>query len=708
MDEVKVKINNCNNIKNGEVSIIRNKLNIKYGINGTGKSTISKALELISQAKPLDDLKPFDSLEDILPSVNGGEQFETVSLFNEEFVKDVVFKEDEVIENAFDVFIRTQDFDEKQNELNEKLKTLTIDINSKDIVINLKSKLDQLRGKLELNKDKKSIKKNTNYKAILKKENIFNIPEGLEKFAPFFSDNTVCINWIDWKTKGKTFENKEICPYCGEKFLPTFSQDSLVFSDTFKKTEVNNLTKILVDFENLNDYVSEEKMSIITSCIKEQKDESTINAILSAFLTEYIYIEEKLNTITNFNKNIYDPNSPKKLDIILNNMKIEKSIFNYLGSNSFFEVIDYINSKLDELIQIAMEIKVAIGKLQSVLTKTISASIIDINSFLDSAGISYHLSIEVNSSEEARAVLKYVTKEDEYSVPKIRKHLSWGEKNAFSLILFMFYSISIGADLIVLDDPISSFDINKKYAILHRMFSKQTGLYPRSLYGRTVLMLTHDFEPIIDFGIIKKLPLDALDIKFIRNDKGMLKEIPVDLENDVKSVTEGLKKYIKNTELGIIHRVAFLRKYIEHEGSDEYEEAYNVLSSLIHGRLTCTYADGTIIDGDFELKGIQDIKEWITDFDYQSLIANVYNEAITRLYFEESNRYLKLQLFRALFEICPSKEIKEDDVLLKFIHESYHIENDYAYYLDVIKFEIIPEFIIDIIDEYMKKTYADE
>ena len=450
-------------------------------------------------------------------------------------------------------------------------------------------------------------------------------------------------------------------------------------------------------------------MSIITSCIKEQKDESTINAILSAFLTEYIYIEEKLNTITNFNKNIYDPNSPKKLDIILNNMKIEKSIFNYLGSNSFFEVIDYINSKLDELIQIAMEIKVAIGKLQSVLTKTISASIIDINSFLDSAGISYHLSIEVNSSEEARAVLKYVTKEDEYSVPKIRKHLSWGEKNAFSLILFMFYSISIGADLIVLDDPISSFDINKKYAILHRMFSKQTGLYPRSLYGRTVLMLTHDFEPIIDFGIIKKLPLDALDIKFIRNDKGMLKEIPVDLENDVKSVTEGLKKYIKNTELGIIHRVAFLRKYIEHEGSDEYEEAYNVLSSLIHGRLTCTYADGTIIDGDFELKGIQDIKEWITDFDYQSLIANVYNEeAITRLYFEESNRYLKLQLFRALFEICPSKEIKEDDVLLKFIHESYHIENDYAYYLDVIKFEIIPEFIIDIIDEYMKKTYADE
>ena len=37
----------------------------------------------------------------------------------------------------------------------------------------------------------------------------------------------------------------------------------------------------------------------------------------------------------------------------------------------------------------------------------------------------------------------------------------------------MFYAISENAELVVLDDPISSFDTNKKYAIIHRMFSKQ-------------------------------------------------------------------------------------------------------------------------------------------------------------------------------------------------------------------------------------------
>ncbi len=37
----------------------------------------------------------------------------------------------------------------------------------------------------------------------------------------------------------------------------------------------------------------------------------------------------------------------------------------------------------------------------------------------------------------------------------------------------------------------------------------------------------------------------------------------------------------------------------------------------------------------------------------------------------------------------PSRENKKEDVLVKFINESYHIENDYAYYLDMVKFETV-------------------
>ncbi len=42
---MKIEIKNCNNIDSGEFDIIEGCLNIKYAINGTGKSTISKAID---------------------------------------------------------------------------------------------------------------------------------------------------------------------------------------------------------------------------------------------------------------------------------------------------------------------------------------------------------------------------------------------------------------------------------------------------------------------------------------------------------------------------------------------------------------------------------------------------------------------------------------------------------------------------------------
>ncbi|WFU14650.1 hypothetical protein [Bradyrhizobium sp. CB3481] len=52
-------------------------------------------------------------------------------------------------------------------------------------------------------------------------------------------------------------------------------------------------------------------------------------------------------------------------------------------------------------------------------------------------------------------------------------------------------------------------------------------------------------------------------------------------------------------------------------------------------------------------------------------------------------RYEKIQLFR-IFNIE-----HDDDVIRKFINESYHIENEYVMQLNPHKFESIPEYIID-------------
>ena len=49
-------------------------------------------------------------------------------------------------------------------------------------------------------------------------------------------------------------------------------------------------------------------------------------------------------------------------------------------------------------------------------------------------------------------------------------------------------------------------------------------------------MLTHDFEPIIDFGVVGKLPEDALNSKFIKNNQGILTEKAIDYKQDIKPV----------------------------------------------------------------------------------------------------------------------------------------------------------------------------
>ena len=46
MGEVTIEINNCNCIKSADIKLEEGTLNIKYGSNGTGKSTISKAVFL--------------------------------------------------------------------------------------------------------------------------------------------------------------------------------------------------------------------------------------------------------------------------------------------------------------------------------------------------------------------------------------------------------------------------------------------------------------------------------------------------------------------------------------------------------------------------------------------------------------------------------------------------------------------------------------
>ncbi len=96
----------------------------------------------------------------------------------------------------------------------------------------------------------------------------------------------------------------------------------------------------------------------------------------------------------------------------------------------------------------------------------------DINTFLAYAGYRYQVDI---TGEGDKCRLKLRHEDFEGYVSGGSQHLSYGERNAFAIVLFMYECLAKKPGLIILDDPISSFDKNKKFAILEMLFRRNTG-----------------------------------------------------------------------------------------------------------------------------------------------------------------------------------------------------------------------------------------
>lgn len=706
MAHMDIEISNCNNISHGQLSIEKDVLNIKYGMNGTGKSTVSTALELISNQKSLVPLKTFGLSEEAVASISTSESLGKVLVFNEDFVNTLVFQESTLIENAFDIFIKTPDYDTRRSALDARLKALKVDIGGDSRVVELRTAIQNYTGKLELNANGSTLKSNNNLKSILKKENLFNVPVTLQKYAPLISDDALSINWIDWKAKGEQFDEKGFCPFCSDELQPSYTVEKTVFKETYKKADAQNLKAMLDFFEKFEAYLLPEKYSDLVACIKTDCEEDVIKTLLKSFIVEFDHIHSQMEKIIQFDSNVFRDIDIRDLDRIVSALKIQKTILNFFSSPLLIEIVDFINGRVDALYAEITNLKTEMGQLRAAMQSSIRTCLKDMNSFLNSAGIQYEVNISLDDNGKAMASLLYKKDENSFTVDVIRNHLSWGERNAFALVLFMFYAQSQKPDLIVLDDPISSFDSNKKYAIIHRLFSKVRNEVSCSFYKKTVLMLTHDFEPIIDFVVVGKLPQECVSATFIKNVDGILQEENIDKENDIKSVIQELLYHIRDDRLNMVHRITFLRKYYEHHGIAENMDAYNILSSIIHGRASATTKDGIPISPEAYSNGITAIKQLIPEFEYTLLITEYFNEGkLVEFYFVERNLYLKILFFRALMEIVALPEVEAEDALIKFINESYHIENDYAYYLDMLKFDTVPSYIINSINAFMASKY---
>ena len=94
-------------------------------------------------------------------------------------------------------------------------------------------------------------------------------------------------------------------------------------------------------------------------------------------------------------------------------------------------------------------------------------------------------------------------------------------------------------------------------------------------------------------------------------------------------------------------------------------------------------------------KATDEIRLKMPSFDYHELLSRVTDATLLRdACLGSPHSYEKLQLFRLLQD-----QVTANDVVQKFINETYHIENEYVMQINPCIYEIVPEFILEELRE---------
>lgn len=698
-----VEIYNCNNIDYGRIALSENKLNIKFAPNGTGKSTISRAIlhKITSDTQSLNDLLPFklraSNPASLLPGVSGVENISNIMCFDEKYVSQFTFQPNELVSNSFDIFIKTEAYSQTEHEIDAIVMAIRKEFTENNDLELFITHLQELSGTFKLT-NKGLSRASTGMRGLSGGNKLQHIPSGLESYQPFIQSSRN-VEWIEWQTKGyEKFSDLSVgcCPFCTGDSHDKTEQIRKV-SDEYDKAVIKNLVGIINVLDKLGEYFSDDaqiRLLEITTLQGglEQRHEDylvTIKQQTDNLLTQ-------LSTLKNLNG--FSFSDASNIRASLATCRLDLRFFPDLQSTKTQQTIDRLNSSLDLLMSHAGRLQGQINIQRAGMQRLILKHKTDINTFLAYAGYRYQVDIS-GDGEQCKLKLQHMDYDGYLSGGS--QHLSYGERNAFSIVLFMYECLARKPDLIILDDPISSFDKNKKFAILEMLFRRDTG---ECLKNLTVLMLTHDVEPIIDtLKSVRKMFSNQVTASYLRYSMGTITELPI-LEKDIMTFAQ-ICKSVTESECDNLIKLIYLRRH--YEILDDRGDAYQVLSNLFHcreepidSREPAEENTGyPVMDSNKLQNGYSTIAKRIPSFNYSNMLGMLSDtEYIKSLYQNCHTGYEKLQMFRLL------RPEADNRVIRKFVNETYHIENEFICQLDPALFDLIPEYVIAECDKLLTPT----
>lgn len=726
---INVSLTNCCNIKKATaISFKPGCINVKLGLNGTGKSTLAKSLK--SSKEELSELCSFEYFaagkpKSLFPGIDS--PFNAVKVFDEEYVASNLYQATGLVKDGFEIVLHTKKMATVENGIKTLLENLQQKVNSPSIqeIIGYLSDLPVII------KSKKGDVLPANCKAAKGLKNGNRLEQAKETFSEyslyFEEDIDQQIEWAHWHSVGSKWQEMgTICPYCACEESAAVRKrigdlDALIGDESIK-----NLNDVFGAFGKaarcLSPSISKELDNIRrskTELSQDQEQSLVAHAGKAKLLIEKVnrlkYLSESPRAFAEFSSDAIKELAGKFIT------KDDISFLDDEAKAAFSPLLkaeDEISKSLDEL-------DVLVEEQRSELKATIGLKEKELNDFLRQ--VNYPYTVEISSTGNASLLLKPLEENCE-PIKEPSKTLSYGERNAMSLILFAYMALygSEEPDLIVLDDPISSFDADKRYSILYTLFQKpEKSILSRTFHDKTILILTHDYPLVADLVLDEKR-FGKLHACFLHCDReGNLKEQKIEPRRTMTS-NAGLQSFsfMQNKKIGACEkhpliRLSYLRRLLEFEGYsrevtskesgfDEYI-AWNILSSLLHKR-DCPEYHGQPIDGfpsgepnsDYG-RGKIIIESRLGNgfaFSYCDLLERARDwQTLAQLYFELENDLEKMQVCRIVIQDTP---YYGENTMTRYLDESCHVSGDYLFQLDPDTFRIVPHTATQYFDRIMK------
>lgn len=526
-----ISIKDYKNISSVKYEIKDNETNILFGLCGSGKTAISQAIlcDNVEFNKKVDSPnKPEMYIDSNDPSLK------KVSIFNEKTVEKYLFETNQLDNNIIPVLIDDEnEYKKSRKDLDKLLEQLSECMQQNSEYYNsLKLIQKQLGATLS--------KKNTlsGKSIIVKAQKTY---EGLTSKRILNKINELENNKFEWIVSGiNDFEpySNGVCPFCNKKINKTLKKDY----DYFKAFETKVVQNLKLS-ENQVNTIKIKKLSVT---------EKGINSIYNSMIKVAKSIKD-FEKVRDFVESCYDTGFDEKK---IKELEIESCFYEYFPSIKPY--IKKINEKIQLLIKIIATTK---KETKSILTRKLK----QINDYFKIFDVPYEINAKYNRGKITDYHLSLI--KDTKKIDR-NKSLSNGEKVIVSLILFLLENEKKDNDLIIIDDPVSSFD-NVKRGLIYQLIRKK-------LNKKTVLILSHD-SVFIKYAINDKKNQGKLDYIDNHNDVISVNDVK---KEDVDYYLNFVRKHLQmNPNLPYYIKILNVRFFYELEKEQPF---YRYLSRIIH------------------------------------------------------------------------------------------------------------------------------